>query len=822
MANYFKEEIKSAMKEMGLSIDWRREFTTIDPHFSSFIVWQFAKLQEKGYVVKDTHPVGWCPVHNLPVGMHDTKGDMEPEIGEYVVIFFETKMGALAAATLRPETIFGAVAVWINPKANYVIAEVWGKKVIISEKSAEKLKFQRSDVKVLDKITGSELQKITAINPVTGREIPVLPAEFVDPTTATGVVMSVPAHAPFDYFYLKKTKLTIEPIPVVRVEGYDVPAKELVESSHPKNDEDLKKLTEQLYRLEYNKGVMRSDFLSLLKEEYRGAFSQIPGKTTPEARKMVTDFLLEHGNGAKILEILNKPVYCRCGNEVVVKILQDQWFLDYGNPEWKALAKKLLENMRVVPEETRKDFEYALDWLQKRACARTRGLGTPLPWDKKWIIESLSDSTIYMAYYTLVHKLREMNIHPTQLTEEAWDYIMLGKGDPSEVSEKTKITKEQLEILRRNFTYWYPLDMRHSGPDLIPNHLSFFIFNHAGIFPEELWPKGIAVNGFILYEGRKMSKSLRNIVPLRKAIRTYGADVIRISLSSLVDMSSDANFTDSGARSISDTLKRFYELAQMRSGTTMEGIPERWLRSKIHRIVKDVTPLMDQMRFREVVNELIFNLSSYLNEYLEMVRSESREYNTNVIREVVELWTKMMSPFAPHLTEEMWHQLGHNTFLSLETWPDPDLSKIDDMVELEHDYHKQLIDDIRSILSVFKGEPKAISIYVHDGSLNELVRNALEVMNSGGNIREFMQKNTPKSKEEARLLQRIMQYVTEMPETSKRLLLSNANEMEIIKKGIPYLKYKLNLEIEVLPYSQEVKQKFNKDALPLRPAILVR
>jgi leucyl-tRNA synthetase len=62
MANYFKEDIKTAMHELGLAIDWRREFTTIDPEFSSFIVWQFKRLQERGYIVRGTHPVGWCPV----------------------------------------------------------------------------------------------------------------------------------------------------------------------------------------------------------------------------------------------------------------------------------------------------------------------------------------------------------------------------------------------------------------------------------------------------------------------------------------------------------------------------------------------------------------------------------------------------------------------------------------------------------------------------------------------------------------------------------------------------------------------------------------
>ncbi|MEB3755658.1 MAG: class I tRNA ligase family protein, partial [Desulfurococcales archaeon] len=88
MARYFHEISKATMKEAGYSIDWRREFTTIDPDFSAFIRWQFTKLKEKGFLIQGTHPVGWCPVHNMPVGMHDTKGDVEPEIGEFTLIKF--------------------------------------------------------------------------------------------------------------------------------------------------------------------------------------------------------------------------------------------------------------------------------------------------------------------------------------------------------------------------------------------------------------------------------------------------------------------------------------------------------------------------------------------------------------------------------------------------------------------------------------------------------------------------------------------------------------------------------------------------------------
>lgn len=825
MANYFRDEIKKAMKELGLSIDWRREFTTIDPEFSSFIVWQFNFLQSKGYVVKDTHPVGWCPVHNLPVGMHDTKGDVEPDIGEFTVIFFNSEKGIFPIATLRPETIFGAVAIWINPKATYVLAKIKGLKMIVSERAAFKLGFQIDGIEVLEEIQGSELTKLKAINPITGKEVPVLPGDFVEPDTATGVVMSVPAHAPFDYYYLKKLdRDDIKIIPVVQVEGYKEPtAVEIVEKSNPKNDSDLKKLTELVYRTEYNKGKMRGDVLEYVKDEYKERLKGIAGLPVPEARKLITSFILEQNLGMKILEIMNRPVYCRCGNEVVVKILKDQWFLDYGNPEWKSLAKKLLSKMRLIPEDVRKDFEYAIDWLQKRACARTRGLGTPLPWDKKWIIESLSDSTIYMAYYTIAHKIKEYKLHASQLTLDFWNYVMLGKGNVDEVSASIKVPKEVLEELRKEFLYWYPLDIRHSGPDLIPNHLTFFIFNHAAIFPEELWPKGIAVNGLVLYEGKKMSKSLRNIIPLRKAIRTYGPDVIRIVLAASSDFGSETNFTEAIAKSITDTLKRFYDLVT--SLSTYKGkdydFAEKWLISRLNIIVKTVTPLMDDMRFRDVINLILFGLLSDINEYFEIVKAERREPNGEVLTQVLLTWIKLIAPFAPHLAEEMWSTLGNSSFVSLEKWPEYDENKIDLKVELIQEYYHNVIDDVKSILSVYKGTPRVVKIYVADSSKMNLLRDVINVVNSGGTLKDFMSKHKPKNEKEARENQKLFEYGKNLTESMKKLAIYDINEEEILKRGQNFIQYKLGIEIKIEKFSEEVKQKYNKDALPLRPAIII-
>ncbi|XP_049989861.1 leucine--tRNA ligase, cytoplasmic-like, partial [Alexandromys fortis] len=100
-----------------------------------------------------------------------------------------------------------------------------------------------------------------------------------------------------------------------------------------------------------------------------------------------------------------KQVMSRSADECVVALC-DQWYLDYGEESWKKETFQCLKNMETFCEESRKNFEASLDWLQEHACSRTYGLGTRLPWDEQWLIESLSDSTIYMAYYTVAHLLQ--------------------------------------------------------------------------------------------------------------------------------------------------------------------------------------------------------------------------------------------------------------------------------------------------------------------------------------------------------------------------------------------------------------------------------
>ena len=237
-ARYWMRRWIEDLKSVGYSADWRRSFiTALTPQYNRFIEWQYNTLRKKGYVIQGTHPVIWCPHCKSPTGYHDRlKGEGESPI-EYILIKFKLGNKILPCGTLRPETVYGVTNIWVSPSEDYVEAEVDGENWIMSEACAEKLKDQLRKVKIVGKLRGDNLIGKEVENPVNGEKVPILPATFVDPFSASGIVMSVPAHAPYDWIGLKelqenpsqlsrygaelkeKVKM-IKPISLIKLEGY--------------------------------------------------------------------------------------------------------------------------------------------------------------------------------------------------------------------------------------------------------------------------------------------------------------------------------------------------------------------------------------------------------------------------------------------------------------------------------------------------------------------------------------------------------------------------------------------------------------------------
>ncbi|RLI86084.1 MAG: leucine--tRNA ligase, partial [Archaeoglobales archaeon] len=571
IVEYFSQEALKALKSIGYSIDWRRCFTTTDEEYQRFIEWQYWKLKEKGLVVKGSHPVRYCPHDANPVEDHDLLMGENATIIDYTVIkFYLDEEGIVfPCATLRPETVFGVTNIWLKP-TKYVLAKVDGETWFVSKEAYEKLTYADKQVELVGEVDARQYIGKFVRNPVTGAKVPILPAEFVDTDNATGVVMSVPAHAPYDYVAIEELKRnedvlkefdidrklieSIQPIVLIKVEeGESIPAKQIVEEMGIESQEEAEKLdkaTKTLYKKEFHKGVLL---------EITGSYA---GMKVAEIKEKIQNDLISKGIGDIFYEFSEKPVVCRCGTKCVVKVVKDQWFLNYSNPEWKGKVLDWLEKMAIIPDYYKEEFRNKIEWLKDKACARRKGLGTRIPWDKEWLIESLSDSTIYMAYYILAKFINAGEIKAENITPELLDYVFLGEGSIEKAAESAKIPKEIVEEIRNDFLYWYPVDLRSSGKDLVANHLLFFLFHHVAIFSEELWPKAIAVNGYVSLEGQKMSKSKGPLLTMKRAVEENGADVTRMYILYAAEYDSDADWRKKDVESLASHLRRLYSLAE--------------------------------------------------------------------------------------------------------------------------------------------------------------------------------------------------------------------------------------------------------------------
>lgn len=337
--------------------------------------------------------------------------------------------------------------------------------------------------------------------------------------------------------------------------------------------------------------------------------------------------------------------------------------------------------MTLFHDEVRSNFEACLDWLHEHACSRTYGLGSKLPWDESWLIESLSDSTIYMAFYTVVHLLQDgsfkgekpspLGIKPADVTDEVWDFIFFGTP-----TKKSKINKAALERMRREFLYWYPMDLRVSGKDLVQNHLTYMLYNHSAIWPDqpEMWPRGVRANGHLLLNSMKMSKSDGNFLTLTDACQKFSADGTRLCLADSGDSVEDANFVEASADAGILRLYTFIEwVKEMIEGKTLlrkgpkDTFHDLVFISEMNLKTKETGEFFEKMVFKEALRSGFFEFQSIRDKYRELCGALGM--HVDLVFEFIRRQALLMSPICPHVAEHVWSLLGNKESILLANWP---------------------------------------------------------------------------------------------------------------------------------------------------------
>ena len=833
IVRYFSSEYNEVMHDMGYSIDWRREFRTIDPTYKKFIEWQITTLYEKGLIQRGEHPVKYCPNCDNPVGDHDLLEGEGVGVNELTLLKFKIDDKILVTATLRPETIVGATNIWLNPDVEYVLVKAEDEKWVITKEAHYNLQHQIKDLEIISEINPNDLIGKMAINPFTGDELPIFPASFVSASYGSGVVFSEPADAPADYIALQDLKKNDEliakynlegiienvvPIPVCTVKGYgEIPAADIIErlGITDQNDEKLHEATNELYKIQHSKGVI---------------LDSIPGfggKKVRFAREELKEELISKNMATIMYDFAERPVVCRCGNNCVVKIMDDQWFMKYSNQEWTEKTHKVLERETIIPPEVKNNFNYYIDWLDDWACSRKVGLGTRLPWDNKWLIEPLTDSTIYMSYYSVARFLKDMD--PEDLNRAFFDKIYLNKD-----SDDIKVAPEVVKEIQDEFNYWYPLDWRLSAKDLVGNHLSFLMFHHSAIFPEDKWPKGTVVFGMGLLEGNKMSSSKGNVILLKDAIEDYTADVVRLFLMASAEPWQDFDWREKEVLGTKRRLEWFKEFAGKveeikGSPLDLSNIEEveltrtidLWMLSQLNQHIKASTEALEVFQTRKALQESLFLLKKDIDHYLYRVNHLLDKKDSAVIyvlSTVLESWIRLLAPFTPHTCEELWSTYGGKGFVSTSEWPEANESLISLEIEKSEELIQNLIKDINQIKKMVGDKAEKVHIYLAPDWKWDLYKIADEVgkPDIGQIMGRAIGANIYDDKKEiAAVAKKISREMT------KTKYVGKINEAQIIADAIEYISNEVSSEIIVHTDDSYDPQNKAKNAMPYKPAILI-
>lgn len=768
---YFPPFAKQDLINFGVAVDWRRSFITTpaNPYYDAFVQWQFSHLIEQGKVKFGKKHVVYATIEGQPCSDHERARGEGVKPMEYTLIKLQVhepfpacleslqgKKTFLVAATLRPETMYGQTNCYILPTGNYGAFQMRSGEVFIcSERSMKNMAYQDltpayGKIEKLLDIEGSQILGVKLSAPLSKYPtVYALPMLSISMNKGTGIVTSVPSDSPDDYaaltdlqkkpafrekYGLTEEMVNFEVVPIINIPSIgDKSAVILFEQLGIKSQND-RELLDKAKDIAYTKGFSEGIMI----------VGHLAGQKVSVAKALIKKELIDSNQAVGYFEP-ESEVVSRSGESCVVALC-DQWFLAYEDDTWrKSVSEHISNNFKAYNPVVQKEFEDTVGWLGEWACSRQYGLGSKLSVDPQYVIESLSDSTIYMSYYTISHWLQggvpdgsqkgPANLDPSTLNRAFFDYVF---GLTETVPEN--FNPEVLLKLREEFNYWYPMDLRCSGKDLIRNHLTMSLFNHAAVWKNnpDKWPKSFFCNGHINVNNMKMSKSEGNFLTLNNTIEKYGADATRIALADAGDGIDDANFTELLANSailklyslhewIIDTLKT---VDSLRTGE--KNYFDLNFENEVNSAIERTRNAYEKMTFREALVSGFFELASKKEEY----RIFAGSFHRDLYFRYLAVQLLLLSPIAPHFCEKHWelYQEALNLPRSLivaEAFPTLSAPVSPNMT--------RQIDYIRSVLKIArltieksakkaKKSPKKVIAYISPDYPQEL-QNSLIILN---------------------------------------------------------------------------------------------
>ncbi len=624
------------LQMLGFGFDWDRCVDTTDPEYYKWTQWIFLQMFKKGLAYKTSMPVNWCTSCKCVLANEEVVNGVCERCGSEVVrkeksqwmlkiteyaqrliddldevdyiervkiqqknwigrstgaeVSFTTTAGdAMIVFTTRPDTLFGATYMVIAPE--HALIEKWAPlltnlKVVREYQAvaARKSDFERTEM-AKDK-TGVRLEGVSAINPVTGEEIPVFISDYVLSTYGTGAIMAVPGHDSRDWEFAKQFNLPIIEV----VKGGDV---------------------EKQAFTDCETGVMvNSGFLN--------------GMTVEEAKKKITEWL--------ILKEL--------GHEKVNFKLRD-WVFSRQRYWGEPIPLVYCEKCGWVPLP---ESELPLRLPDVKSYETTDDGESPLAHMDEWVNTTCP--------HCGGHAKRETDTMP-QWAGSSWYYLRY--MDPH--NKDSLVGKEAMD-------YWHQVDWYNGGMEHTTLHLLYSRFWHKflydiGVVPtKEPYMKRTS-HGMILGEGgEKMSKSRGNVINPNDIIDEFGADTLRLYIMFIGDFEKAVPWSSTAVKGCKRFLDRIWNLAEI----PLEGDGySKANEAEIHKAIKKVGEDIESMKF----NTAIATLMSLVNTFYENKPSKGD----------IKAMILMLSPFAPHVADELWEIQGYKGYACQQPWPKYDEAK---------------------------------------------------------------------------------------------------------------------------------------------------
>ena len=638
----FKQQIQS----LGISFDWSREISTIDPKYYKWTQWIFLQLFKNGLAYKKEMSVNWCTSCKCVLAneevvngvcercgsevIHKVKSQWMLKITAYAqrliddldlvdypdrvktqqknwigrsegaeVDFNTTAGDKLTVYTTRPDTLYGATYMVVSPEHPFI--ERWADKLqnldavrAYQAEAAKKSDFERTEV-AKDK-TGVRLEGVEAINPLTGTTIPIFISDYVLVSYGTGAIMAVPAHDTRDWEFAKK---------------FDLPIIEVVKGG----DVQKEAFTDCDTGIMVNSGIL-------------------DGMTVEEAKVRIKDYLEETGIGhRKVNYKLRDWVFAR----------QRYW----GEP----IPIVHCEKCGYVPID---ESELPLVLPQVDSYEPTDNGESPLSKMTDWVNTTCPKCG--------GKAMRETDTMP-QWAGSSWYFLRY--MDPH--NDESFASKEALN-------YWHQVDWYNGGMEHTTLHLLYSRFWHKFLYDigqvptAEPYAKRTS-HGMILGEnGEKMSKSRGNVVNPDDVVNEFGADTLRLYEMFIGDFEKAAPWSNAGIKGCRRFIERYWNLQSILvDGEAIR--PE--MENSFHKAIKKVSYDIENLKF----NTAIASLMALMN-----VIAEKGSIN----KAELSVFTMLLNPFAPHVTEEVWSEmkLGEG-MVTEQIWPKYDESKCkDDVIEI--------------------------------------------------------------------------------------------------------------------------------------------